>query len=74
LIWVNAGGQILSQPSNWQCVSHRQIYKRSMVMTQHQLAEHTEEDRRTMRRLATVIGGFLVATAIMAVTVGLIMG
>ena len=43
-------------------------------MTQHLLAEHTEEDRLIMRRLATVIGGFLVATAIMALAVGLIMG
>jgi len=43
-------------------------------MTQHLLQEQTEEDRRTMRQLATVIGGFIVATAIMAVTVGIIMG
>jgi hypothetical protein len=43
-------------------------------MTQHLLPEHAEEDRRTMRRLGLVIGGFLVATAIMALTVGLIMG
>ena len=33
-------------------------------MTQHILQEHTEEDVRTMRRLAAVIGSFVVATAI----------
>lgn len=43
-------------------------------MTQHILEEHTLEDQRTMRRLATVIGGFFVATAILAVAVGLAMG
>lgn len=43
-------------------------------MTQHMLQEQTEEDRLIVRRLATVIGGFIVATAIMAITVGLIMG
>ncbi len=43
-------------------------------MTQHILEEDTLADRRAMRRLFTVIGGFIVATAIMAVTVGLIMG
>jgi hypothetical protein len=47
---------------------------RSIAMTQHQLQEHTEEDRRIMRQLAIVVGGFIVATAIMAVTVGVIMG
>jgi len=43
-------------------------------MTQHLLQEQTEEDRRIMRQLAYVVGGFIVATAIMAVTVGMIMG
>lgn len=43
-------------------------------MTQHLLEEHTLEDQRTMRRLATVIGGFIVATAILALAVGLTMG
>lgn len=43
-------------------------------MTQHALPEHALEDRRTMRRLATVIGAFIAGTAIMAITVGLIMG
>jgi hypothetical protein len=43
-------------------------------MTQHLTSEDTEADRRAMRHLATVIGIFFVATAIMALTVGLIMG
>lgn len=38
-------------------------------MTQHVLQEHTEEDKRIMRRLFTVIGGFIVATMVMAITV-----
>ena len=43
-------------------------------MTQHALQQDTDEDRRTMRRLGTVIGGFIIATAVLALTVGLIMG
>ena len=43
-------------------------------MTQHLLPEQELEDQRTMRRLAAVIGLFVLATAIMAVTVGAIMG
>ena len=43
-------------------------------MTQHALPEHTQEDQRTMRRLAAVIGVFIIATAILAVAVGAIMG
>jgi hypothetical protein len=43
-------------------------------MTQHLLPEHEIEDRTAMRRLFTVIGCFVVATAVLAVTVGLIMG
>ena len=43
-------------------------------MTQHILQEHTEEDLRTMRRLAAVIGSFVVATAILATVIGLTMG
>ncbi len=43
-------------------------------MTQHTLPEQTQEDQRTMRRLAAVIGAFIVATAILAVSVGAIMG
>ncbi|MGB1139635.1 MAG: hypothetical protein ACPG1A_01980 [Halioglobus sp.] len=43
-------------------------------MTQHILQEHTVEDQRTMRRLAIVIGCFIAATAVMAVTVTMIMG
>ena len=43
-------------------------------MTQHLLHEHTEEDQLIVRRLAIVIGSFIVATAIMAITVGALMG
>jgi len=43
-------------------------------MTQHLSPEDTAADRHAMRQLATVIGIFFVATAIMALTVGLIMG
>ncbi len=43
-------------------------------MTQHILPEHTLEDQQTMRRLATVIGLFVLGTAIMATVVGLVMG
>ena len=50
------------------------IYKKETVMTQHILEEHTLEDSHTMRRLGIVIGGFVIATALMAITVGAIMG
>ena len=43
-------------------------------MTQHYLEEDTIADQQAMRRLATVIGGFIVATAILALVVGLTMG
>ena len=43
-------------------------------MTQHILEEDTQEDTRTMKRLATVIGAFIVATAVLAISVGMIMG
>lgn len=43
-------------------------------MTQHMRPEDIREDERTLRRLATVIAGFLVATAVMAVVIGLTMG
>ncbi|WP_275259684.1 hypothetical protein [Seongchinamella unica] len=43
-------------------------------MTQHLLEEDTVADRQAMRRLATVIGCFVVATAILALVVGLTMG
>jgi hypothetical protein len=47
--------------------------KRSDPMTQHLSPEDTAADRRAMRHLFTVIGCFAIATAIMAITVGLIM-
>ena len=43
-------------------------------MTQHLLEQHTEEDQRIMRQLALVVGGFVVATAAMAIIIGVIMG
>ena len=43
-------------------------------MTQHIRQEDTQEDARTMKRLATVIGAFIVATAVLAVSVGMVMG
>ena len=47
---------------------------RSLAMTQHLLQQQTEEDQRTMRRLGTVVGAFILATAVMAIMVGAIMG
>jgi hypothetical protein len=41
-------------------------------MTQHILQEHTDEDRRIMRRLFTVVGAFIVASTLMAVAVAVI--
>ena len=43
-------------------------------MTQHLMQEQTDEDQRTMRRLATVVGGFIVFTIILALGVGCVMG
>ena len=43
-------------------------------MTQHILDQHTREDQQTMRRLATVTAGFLGATLLMAVIIGLVAG
>lgn len=43
-------------------------------MTQHLSPQDTLADKRAMRQLAIIVGCFIVATAIMAVTVGLIMG
>lgn len=44
------------------------------IMTQHLSTVDTLADQRIMRQLATVIGCFIVATAVLAVSVGLIMG
>ena len=57
----------------WEYVSSTQI-KRSIAMTQHLVPQDTYEDQRTMRRLATVVGGFIVATALLAISVGLLTG
>jgi hypothetical protein len=43
-------------------------------MTDHVLREDTLEDQRTLRRLATVIGCFIAATAAMAVVIGVVLG
>lgn len=43
-------------------------------MTQHLVNEDTEDDKQIMRRLFVVVGGFMVGTIVMAVTVGVIMG
>ena len=48
--------------------------KRSRHMTQHYLEEDNVADQQAMRRLAAVIGGFIAATAILALVVGLTMG
>lgn len=43
-------------------------------MTRHLNPQDTRDDERILRRLGMVIAGFLVATAIMAVIIGLVMG
>ena len=43
-------------------------------MTQHILQEDTQSDIQTMRRLGIVIGGFVVATIIMATAIGIVLG
>ena len=43
-------------------------------MTQHLLEEDTLADRQAMRRLFTVIGCFVAATAVLALAVGVAMG
>ena len=41
-------------------------------MTQHMLQEQTDDDRRIMHRLFLVVGGFFVASAVMAITISAI--
>jgi hypothetical protein len=43
-------------------------------MTQHLLEEDTLADKQAMRRLFTVIGGFVAATIVLALAVGIAMG
>lgn len=43
-------------------------------MTQHILEQDTCEDRQIMRRLAMVIGGFMLATAALATAIAMIAG
>jgi len=42
-------------------------------ITQHLLPEDTAADKRAMRQLATVIGCFAIATAVLAIAVGIAM-
>jgi Na+/H+-dicarboxylate symporter len=43
-------------------------------MTTHYLPQDTLEDRRTLRRLGLVIACFMLATAALAVTIGIVAG
>lgn len=43
-------------------------------MTQHLSPEDTAADKRAMRQLATVIGCFALATAVLAIVVGMTVG
>lgn len=43
-------------------------------MTQHLSPEDTAEDKRILRQLGAVVGGFFVFTIVMAVAIGVIMG
>ncbi len=43
-------------------------------MTEHMLQEDTIQDQKTLRRLGTVVGLFCLATAAMALAIGLVMG
>lgn len=43
-------------------------------MTQHILEEDNLADKQAMRRLASVIGAFVIATALLGLVVGLTMG
>lgn len=43
-------------------------------MTQHLDAQHTEQDQKTLRRLALVTGCFLLATVAMALVVVSVFG
>jgi len=47
---------------------------RSEVMTDHILSEHSEEDKTIMRRLALVVGFFMLGTAAMALSVAALAG
>jgi predicted PurR-regulated permease PerM len=45
-----------------------------MDMTQHLLEKDTQEDIQTLKRLGKIVGGFLLATALLALAVGLAVG
>jgi hypothetical protein len=72
LICINAPGGALTQSSRDAFIPTRK--DRRAAMTRHLLYQDTQDDRRTIRRLGLVIGIFIIATAALAITVGVIMG
>ncbi|MEQ8802935.1 hypothetical protein [Haliea sp.] len=44
------------------------------MTTQHSLQKNALEDQKTLRRLGTVVGLFILATAAMALVIGITMG
>tara|TARA_R110002110_G_scaffold112259_2_gene279127 strand:+ start:4267 stop:4473 length:207 start_codon:yes stop_codon:yes gene_type:complete len=44
------------------------------MTTQHSLQEDATEDQKTLRRLGAVVGLFILATAAMALVIGVVMG
>ena len=68
----------MRQPGDWDNLIQSGMYpdniQRDIAMTQHLLQEQTQEDQRIMHRLAIVVGGFVAFTALLAITVGVIMG
>lgn len=43
-------------------------------MTQHLTQQQTDEDRRTLRRLLAIVGGFFALAVIMALAIRLVVG
>lgn len=43
-------------------------------MTKHLRVEDTLDDQRAMRRLAMVVASFIAFTAVMAISVGIVLG
>jgi hypothetical protein len=72
LTCINAGRQ--QAADNDQVMRKFLQLQETPAMTQHLLPEHELEDHRTLRRLGLVIGCFIAATAVMAVTVGILLG
>lgn len=44
------------------------------MTTRHALQEDAVEDQRTLRRLGAVVGLFILATAAMALVIGVVLG